>query len=125
VSHGIIGSFLRNKARDAALALTVATLFLLNTVFSAGLVLLRSRSEAAVLSSYALIVNTVGRVFTELLSFVFSVSLFLVIYRFASPRRMSFTSVLIASTFSAFGFEIAKRLYGVYLARSLLPASAF
>ena len=38
---------------------------------------------------------------------------------------MSFTSVLIASTFSAFGFEIAKRLYGLYLARSVLPASAF
>ena len=124
-SHGIIGTFLRNKVRDAALALTVATLFLLNTVFSAGLVLLRSRSEAAVLSSFTIVVSTVGRLFTELLSFVFSVSLFLVVYRFASPRRMSFTSVLIASTFSAFGFEIAKRLYGVYLARSLMPASAF
>ncbi len=48
-SRGIIVTFLRNKLRDAALALTVATLFLINTVFSAGLVLLRSRSEAAVL----------------------------------------------------------------------------
>jgi membrane protein len=124
-SHGIIGAFLRNKARDAALALTVATLFLLNTVFSAGLALLRSRSEAAVLSSFTFIVSTVGRIFAELLSLAFSISLFFVVYRFASPRRLSFTSVLIASTFSAFGFEIAKRLYGVYLAKSVLPASAF
>jgi membrane protein len=124
-SRGIIVTFLRNKLRDAALALTVATLFLINTVFSAGLVLLRSRSEAAVLSSYTLLVSTVGRLFTELVGFVFSVSLFFIIYRFASPRRMSVTSVLVASTFSAFGFEIAKRLYGLYLARSVVPASAF
>ncbi len=124
-SRGIIVTFLRNKARDAALALTVATLFLINTVFSAGLVLARSRSEAAVLSSYTLLVSTVGRLFTELVGFAFSISLFFVIYRFASPRRMSVTSVLIASTFSAFGFEIAKRLYGLYLARSVLPGSAF
>jgi membrane protein len=78
-----------------------------------------------VLSSYTLLVSTVGRLFTELVGFAFSVSLFFLIYRFASPRRMSFTSVLIASTFSAFGFEIAKRLYGLYLARSVLPGSAF
>ena len=123
-SHGIIGNYLRGKARDALLALTVAVLFLLNTVFSAGLVLLRSRSEAAA-PGYALLVGFVGRLVTELLAFAFSITLFLVIYRFASPRRMSLPSVLIASTFSAFGFEIAKRLYGIYLARSVLPGSAF
>lgn len=124
-SRGIIATFLRNKLRDAVLSLSVATLFLLNTVFSAGLALLRSRSEAAVLPSYTLMVSTVGRLFTELVGFVFSISLFFLVYRFANPRRMSVTSVLIASTFSAFGFEIAKRLYGLYLARSLMPASAF
>lgn len=123
-SHGIIGNYLRGKARDALLALTVAVLFLLNTVFSAGLVLLRSRSEAAV-PGYALLVGFVGRMVTGLLALAFSITLFLVIYRFASPRRMSLPSVLIASTFSAFGFEIAKRLYAVYLARSVLPGSAF
>ena len=124
-SHGFIINYLRGKSRDALLALTVVTLFLVNTVLSAGLAILRSRSEAAVLPAYVLVVGTVGRLFTEIVAFVFSISLFLLIYRFASPRRMSFTSVLIASTFSAFGFEIAKRLYGLYLARSVLPASAF
>ncbi len=123
-SHGFIGNYLRGKSRDALLALTVATLFLLNTVFSAGLVILRSRSEAAI-PAYALVIGTVGRLFTDLVAFAFSITLFFVSYRFASPRRMSFTSVLIASTFSAFGFEIAKRLYGLYLAKSVLPASAF
>ena len=123
-SHGIIGNYVRGKARDALLALTVATLFLINTVLTAGLALLRSRSEAAI-PAYAPVVGTVGGLFTELVAFVFSITLFLVVYRFASPRRMSFVSVLISSTFSAFGFEIAKRLYGLYLARSVLPASAF
>ena len=123
-NHGIIGNFLRGKARDALLALTVATLFLVNTVLTAGLAVLRSRSEAAV-PEHALLVGTVGRLGTELVAFAFSISLFFLVYQFASPRRMSATSVLIASTFSAFGFEIAKRLYGLYLARSVLPASAF
>ena len=45
-------------------------------------------------------------------------------YRFASPRRLSFPSVLIASVFAAVGFEIAKRLYGIYLTRTVLPTSA-
>ncbi len=123
-SRGFISNYLRGKSRDALLALTVATLFLLNTVLSAGLAILRSRSEAAI-PSLALVVGTLGRLFTELVALVFSVSLFFVVYRFASPRRMSVTSVLMASTFSAFGFEIAKRLYGLYLARSVIPASAF
>ncbi|MBP2648867.1 MAG: ribonuclease [Gemmatimonadetes bacterium] len=123
-SRGFISNYLRGKSRDALLALTVATLFLVNTVLSAALTLLRSRSEAAI-PAYALVVGTVGRLFAEIVAFVFSISLFFVMYRFASPRRMNVTSVLIASTFSAFGFEVAKRLYGLYLARSVLPASAF
>ncbi len=123
--RNFISAYLRGKARDALLALTVATLFLLNTVLTAGLALLRARSEAAVIPSFTLLVSSVGQLFTELIAFAFSLSLFFLAYRFASPRRLSTTSVLIASTFGAFGFEIAKRLYGLYLAKSVLPASAF
>jgi membrane protein len=121
--HGIIGNFLRGKSRDALLALTVATLFLANSVVTAVLAIVRSRSEAAI-PEYALLLGSVGSIVAELIAFMFSIALFFVTYRFASPRRMHVRSLLVASTFSAFGFELAKRLFGLYLTRSVMPASA-
>ena len=52
----------------------------------------------------------------ELLAFSFSVSLFYVTYRYASLRRLPWRTALLASTFTAVLFEVAKRLYGLYLA---------
>ena len=46
----------------------------------------------------------------------FSVSLFYLTYAYASPRRLPWRTVLLASTFTAALFEVAKRLYGLYLA---------
>jgi len=122
-SHGIIGNYLRSKARDATLAMVIVVLFLINTVLTAGLSILRARSEAAAVG-HELLVGAVGKAVTELFAFLFSIALFLLVYRFASPRRLSFPSVLIASVFAAVGFEIAKRLYGIYLTRTVLPTSA-
>ena len=52
----------------------------------------------------------------ELLAFSFSVSLFYLTYAYASPRRLPWRTVLLASTFTAVLFEVAKRLYSLYLA---------
>lgn len=122
-SHGIIGNYLRSKSRDAMLALIIVVLFVANTVLSAGISILRARSEAYA-AGHELLVSTIGKGVTELVAFLFSVVLFLVVYRFASPRRLSFQAVLIASVFAAVAFEIAKRLYGLYLARTVIPTSA-
>ena len=122
-SHGIVGNYLRSKARDASLAMVIVVLSLANTVLSAGLSLLRARSEAAAVG-HELLVGALGQAITEGFAFLFSIALFLLVYRFASPRRLSFPSVLIASVFAAVGFEIAKRLYGIYLTRTVLPTSA-
>ena len=124
-SHGIIGNYLRSKARDASLAMVIVVLFVLNTLLGAAVTLVRAQSEAAVVPGHRLLVGLLGHWVGELLAFLFSVVLFLVVYRFASPRRLSFPSVLLASVFAATGFEIAKRLYGIYLARAVLPTSAF
>ena len=51
----------------------------------------------------------------ELLAFVFSLSLFYVTYRYASIRRLPWRTALLASAFTAVLFEVAKRLYGLYL----------
>ena len=37
-------------------------------------------------------------------------------YRYASVRRLPWKTALLASTFTAVLFEVAKRLYGLYLA---------
>ena len=57
-----------------------------------------------------------GPVLGEMLAVGFSVSLFYITYRFASVRRLPRRTALLASVFTAVLFEIAKRLYGLYLA---------
>ena len=52
----------------------------------------------------------------ELLAFAVLGSLFYVTYRYASVRRLPWRTALLASTFTAVLFEVAKRLYGLYLA---------
>ena len=49
------------------------------------------------------------------LAFALLVSLFLVLYRYGSFRRLEWRGALIASIFSALAFELAKRLFGWYL----------
>ena len=58
---------------------------------------------------------SLGRYLTELLAFSFSVSLFYVTYSYASVRRLPWTTALLAATFTALLFELAKRLYALYL----------
>jgi membrane protein len=123
-AYGIIASYLRNKLRDMLVALVVVSLFLANTLFSAGIALLRARGESLALP-WSFFVGEVGRALTEALALLFSISLFFVVYRFASTRRLSVSSLLIASAFAALGFELAKRLFGLYLARAVLPGSGF
>ncbi|MCU0620008.1 MAG: YihY/virulence factor BrkB family protein [Gemmatimonadales bacterium] len=121
-SHGILGNYVRNKGRDMAVALLVVALFLADLLLSAGLAVIRSRGEALG-PSFAFFVGEAGRVVTGLLALVFSVTLFYVMYRFASPRRLGDASLLVAAAVAALGYEVAKRLFGVYLARTILPAT--
>ena len=60
-------------------------------------------------------VSTAGRGITEMVAFVFSASLFYLVYRHASPRRLPRRAALAGSLFTALLFEVAKRLYGWYL----------
>ena len=89
-------------------------LFLANTLLTTGLAIVASRGREQ-LPQFAFFVSTVGRILGELLAFSFSVSLFYVTYRYASVRRLPWRTALLASTFTAVLFEIAKRLYGLYL----------
>ncbi len=108
-------SLLYDKLRDVGMVVATVLLFLANTVLTTGLSLLETRGAARV-PELAFFVSNLGRLLAELLAFGFSVSLFYVTYAYASPRRLPWRTVLLAATFTAVMFELAKRLYGLYLA---------
>jgi membrane protein len=112
--HPVI-AYLRGKLRDAGMVLATLLLFLGNTAVTASLAYGESRG-ALVAPHLRFWVTWLGRLMGEGLAFAFQLVLFYVVYRYASLRRIPGRIALIASVFSAVCFEIAKRLYGLYLA---------
>jgi membrane protein len=103
------------KVRDSIMVVGTVVLFLANTLLTTGLAVLQARGAASV-PQLAFFVSTLGRLLGEFLAFAFGTSLFYVTYRHASVRRLPWKTALLASIFTAVLFEIAKRLYGLYLA---------
>jgi membrane protein len=112
--HPVV-AYLRAKFWDARMVVVTLFLFIGNTALIAGLAYLQAR-ESHVAPQFRFFVSTVGRVTGEGLAFLFQLLLFYVVYRFASFRRIPGRIALIASCFSSVLFEVAKRLYGLYLA---------
>jgi membrane protein len=113
--RGILTLFVLAKLRDASMVIATVILFLANTLLSTGLAVLQARGAASV-PQLGFFVSTVGRFLGEFLAFSFSVSLFYVTYSYASVRRLPWRTGLLAATFTALLFELAKRLYALYLA---------
>lgn len=113
--QGFIALYVRAKVRDTIMVIATVLLFLMNTLLSTGLAIIQARGAETV-PQLAFFVSTVGRVVTEGLAFAFSVSLFYVTYRYASARRLPWKTALLGASFTAVLFEIAKRLYALYLA---------
>ncbi len=106
--------FLLAKARDLWMVLLTLTLFLANTTLTFGVTFLRNYFAANGLGDNSVIRTLEGWV-GELLGFAFLVALFYLLYRHAALRRVGRPAALIAALFMAVAFEIAKRLYAVYL----------
>jgi membrane protein len=113
--RGFIAVYVRAKVRDTVMVIATVLLFLTNTLLSTGLAILQARGAESV-PQLAFFVSTLGRLVTEALAFAFSVSLFYVTYRYASARRLPWKTALLGASFTAVLFEIAKRLYALYLA---------
>jgi membrane protein len=113
--QGFIAVYVHAKVRDTIMVIATVLLFLMNTLLSTGLAILQARGTATV-PQLAFFVSTLGRVVTEVLAFAFSVSLFYLTYRYASARRLPWKTALLGASFTAVLFEIAKRLYALYLA---------
>lgn len=111
--HAVV-HYLLGKLRDLGMVLLVLTLFMGNTVLSAALAVIQAAGKEAV-PEFGFFVSRVGWWLGEILALGFIWTLYFLVYRFASMRRLSTRAAQIAALFSAVSFEIAKRLFGLYL----------
>ena len=109
-------AWLFSKLRDAGMVVATVLLFLVNAVITVGLAIAQSQG-VAYLPQLSFAFGWLGRSVAEVAALVFSISLFFVTYKYASVRKLPWRTALLASMFTALAFEIAKRLYGLYLAR--------
>jgi len=111
-------SWLRGKGRDLSMLLLTFLLLVGSVALSAGLVVLQAWSAGEV-PSLAFFLTGIGQFLGEAVALLFLVMLFYLLYRWASPRRVTKRAALLAAAFSSLGFEVAKRLFGIYVAYSL------
>lgn len=113
-ARNFVVALAKAKARDVVMVILTLSLFLLNAALTAGLAFVQGRPWESPVAIF--FVGTLGRILGESLTILFSVSLFFVIYRHASARRIPWRTALLSAAFTAIMFEVAKRLYAFYIA---------
>ena len=109
--------YLLAKLRDLVMVLVVLLLALINTTLSAALALYAARG-VSLEPPWTFFVSEVGRLLGQGVALVFGLVLFVTLYRYASPKRLAWSGALLAGGVTTVGFEIAKRLFGLYLSRA-------
>jgi uncharacterized BrkB/YihY/UPF0761 family membrane protein len=105
------------KGRDLLMVIVVLALALVNTLLSGAISVLTG--EGIYLEPpWTFFVSGLGVILGEFVAIASGVALFVALYRYASPRRLSWRGSLIAAAVSTVGFELAKRLFGLYLAHA-------
>jgi membrane protein len=110
-----VAGYLLAKAQDTAMVLVVLVLAVANTVTTTALTMTAARG-VQVDPRWGFLLTTGGRLAGQGVAFLFGIALFVLLYRYASPKRLAWPGALLASLVGTVGFEIAKRLYGLYLA---------
>lgn len=106
--------YLVGKAKDLVMVCVVLGLAFVNTLLSGTVQLLAS--QGAVLDPpWTFLVSGLGILFSEIVAIASGMVLFVTLYRYASPRRLTWSGALLAAGISTIGFEVAKRLFGLYL----------
>ena len=109
-----IAGYLLAKARDLVIVLVVLLLALGNTVMTTWMRLLTAPS-VTVNPEWSFLLTAGGRLAGQGIAFLFGIALFVLLYRYSSPKRLAWPPALLASVVGTSGFELAKRLYGLYL----------
>lgn len=109
--------FLFGKLRDFGMIGVLLSLAAVNAVLSVAVVVFNADTVylGGFLSFFA---STLGRLFAEFVTIGSAFLLFALVYRYASPKRLAWRGSVVAATTATLGFELAKRLYGLYLSRS-------
>lgn len=106
--------YVMGKARDVAIVCTVLALALVNTLLSGAINVLASEG-VRLEPPWTFLVSGIGIILGEAIAVASGVALFVVLYRYASPKVLSWRGALLAAGVSTIGFELAKRLFGLYL----------
>src|SRR5207247_609464 len=72
-----------------------------------------ARNAGSVSRSFA--IDWLWRFSLEMISFALGVALFFIIFKFLPSRRIVWRTALVAAVFCSLGFEVAKRLYALYV----------
>jgi membrane protein len=106
--------FTYGKVRDFGMIGVLLVLASLNGVLSFAVVLF-TEDTVYLTPPLSILASTLGRLFAELVMVGSAFALFLLVYRYASPKRMAWRGSMVAASVATVGFELAKRLYGLYL----------
>lgn len=110
-----IAGYLLAKAQDIVIVFIVLILALGSTVTTSGIRMLAT-GGVQIDPHFQFLVTTGGRIAGQGIAFLFGIALFVLLYRYSSPKRLAWPPALLASVVGTLGFELAKRLYGLYLA---------
>ena len=102
------------KLRDIRMIVLALALGAISTVLSTAVAVFNS--EGVFLSEpWSFFATTLGRLMAEVVAFGSALVLFALLYRYASPRRLHWRVAFLAAGVATIAFEIAKRLFGLYL----------
>lgn len=119
--HFLVGMLI-NKLRDVGMVILTLGVFLASTVLSTLVAIARARGEASY-GWLSIFFSSFGRWIPEALSLTLTFTLFFLIYKYASLRRIETRAALVASAFGAVAFELAKRLFALYVGRMVAAES--
>lgn len=111
-----IAGYLIAKVQDVVIVLVVLLLALGNTITTTWMRLVTSRG-VTLTDRWSFLLTSGGRIAGQAVAFFFGIALFVLLYRYSSPKRLAWPPALVASVVATLGFELAKRLYGLYLVR--------
>ena len=100
------------KLIDLVFVLLTGTLMLLSALLPA----LEARTIGAMHEDGGFLLEWLYRLSLEIVAFGFSVALFLAVFKVLPSRRIGWRTAVVAAVFCALAFELAKRLYALYVA---------
>jgi membrane protein len=100
------------KLIDLALVLLTGALLLSSVLMPA----LGARTIGTLQESSNFLVEWLYRLSLEIIAFGFSTALFLAVFKVLPSRRIAWRTAVVAAVFCALAFELAKRLYALYVA---------